>query len=243
MTKELLSELLKDLLRENSRIYVPGMGSFFAEIMPAVIVDGGNTINPPYKKVYFRSNETWNDGLLERSYAQKSSLEIEVSKEKIERFVREFKKELNAKKSVDLPGMGIMRATNEKSYFFVADDDLDLYSDAFGLEPISLKRILYSSDRERAPERGATVTEKRDDRKDESREPVIIQRRERDSDDIDDDQEREGRRLGRTGIILICVAAAILLIAVAIFLLIYFDSPILDKLLYTKEELRLLRGR
>ena len=190
---------------------MPGMGSFFADVMSAAIVDGGNTINPPYKKVYFRSNETWNDGLLENSYAKRSSLDIEVARHKIESFVKEFKKELNAKKAVDLPGMGIMRATNEKNYFFVADSDLDLYSDAFGLEPISLKKILYS-EREITPERSSVVSD---------RVERVVKKR---------------RKLSKTGIILICVAAAILLIAVAIFLLIYFDSPILDKLLYTKEE-------
>ena len=218
MTTELLSELLKDLLRENSRIYVPGMGSFFADVMSAAIVDGGNTINPPYKKVYFRSNETWNDGLLENSYAKKSSLDVEVAKEKIESFVKEFKKELNAKKAVDLPGMGIMRATNEKNYFFVADPELDLYSDAFGLEPISLKKILYS-EREITPERSSVVSD---------RVERVVKKR---------------RKLSKTGIILLWVAAAIVLIAIVFFLLIYFDSPILDKLLYTEEELRLLRGR
>ena len=37
------------------------------------------------------------------------------------------------------PGLGRLRATKENNLFFVADEDLDIYPDGFGLEPISLK--------------------------------------------------------------------------------------------------------
>ena len=37
------------------------------------------------------------------------------------------------------PGLGRLRATKENNFFFVADEDLDIYPQGFGLEPISLK--------------------------------------------------------------------------------------------------------
>lgn len=168
MTIELLSELLRDLLRENDRVYLPGMGTFFAEVMPASITDGGNKIKPAYKKVYFRGTERWNDGLLESNYAQRTSLELDVAKKKIEIFTEGLIEELNQKKSMEFPGFGIMRATDEKNYFFVPDPDLDLYGDAFGLEPISLKKIRSSdvgSDREERGERGERREEKGEERR------------------------------------------------------------------------------
>ena len=41
--------------------------------------------------------------------------------------------------TVVLPGLGRLRATRENHFFFVADEDLDIYPEGLGLEPISLK--------------------------------------------------------------------------------------------------------
>lgn len=229
MTTELLSDLLRDLLRENDRVFLPGMGTFFAEVMPASITNNGNTINPPYKKIYFRSTETWNDGVLENSYAEKSSLDFEVARKKIEVFIKEFIKELNIKKSVDLPGLGIMRSTKEKNYFFVAEDGLDLYNDAFGLEPISLKKIIYS-------DRDNIETEPKQSYQHSSSEYNEYEKRQK-------KQRRQKRkRLSKGWIIAISIIGALLLLVAIFLLLVYLESPLLDKLLYSDEELRLLRG-
>jgi hypothetical protein len=54
-------------------------------------------------------------------------------------FVSELKSVLHLKKTVVFPGLGRLRATKENNVFFVADEDLDIYPDGFGLEPVSLK--------------------------------------------------------------------------------------------------------
>ncbi|MBP5234777.1 MAG: hypothetical protein J6Z20_02215, partial [Bacteroidales bacterium] len=57
----------------------------------------------------------------------------------VEDFLEEKKDVLNQKKTIIFPGLGRLRATRENNFFFVADEDLDIYPDGFGLEPISLK--------------------------------------------------------------------------------------------------------
>ena len=37
------------------------------------------------------------------------------------------------------PGLGRLRATKENTFFFIADEDLDIYPYGVGLEPVSLK--------------------------------------------------------------------------------------------------------
>ena len=54
-------------------------------------------------------------------------------------FVSELRSVLHTKKTVVFPGLGRLRATKENNVFFVADEELDIYPDGFGLEPISLK--------------------------------------------------------------------------------------------------------
>ena len=46
---------------------------------------------------------------------------------------------LKEKKTVHFPGLGRLRATKENNFFFIPDEDLDIYPAGFGLAPISLK--------------------------------------------------------------------------------------------------------
>lgn len=139
MNLKTLSRLLKELLLTNDRVSLPGMGSFIAELAPSVFSDRAMVIHPPFRRILFRTSEIWNDGLLEDHFAREMMLDIDVAREKIQEFLKEFKTELNSKKSVVLPELGTMRATDQKDYFFVASKDLFIYPDAYGLEPINIK--------------------------------------------------------------------------------------------------------
>ncbi len=141
MDLETLSRLLKELLLVNDRVSLPGMGSFIAELAPSVFSDRATVIHPPYRRILFRTSEVWNDGLLENLYASEIVKEPESVKGEIEHFVREFKNNLNIEKSIRLPGFGTMRATDQKDYFFVADKDLFIYPDGYGLEPLNIRPL------------------------------------------------------------------------------------------------------
>ena len=138
MDIDLLSKMVKELILDNDRVALPGLGSFVAEIVPSTFSDKGYTINPPYRRLYFRSRPDQGDELT-KLYARANSIEIEIADRIIKDFVAELKTILFAKKTVIFPGLGRLRATKENAVFFVADEDLDIYPAGFGLEPISLK--------------------------------------------------------------------------------------------------------
>ncbi len=144
MDLENLSRLLKELLFVNDRVSLPGMGSFIAELAPSVFSDRATVIHPPYRRILFRTSEVWNDGLLEGLYGSETGKEPEIVKSEIGHFVREFKNSLNIEKSIRLPGFGTMRATDQKDYFFVADKDLFIYPEGYGLEPLNIKPLTKS---------------------------------------------------------------------------------------------------
>ena len=54
-------------------------------------------------------------------------------------FLAEMKEVLKVRKTVVFPGLGRLRATRENHFFFVADEDLDIYPEGLGLAPLSLK--------------------------------------------------------------------------------------------------------
>ncbi len=138
MDIDLLSKMVKELILDNDRVVLPGLGCFVAETVPAYFSDKGYTINPPYRKLYFRARPDEGDALV-RFYAKSNDLSYEVAEKIIRDFVAELKSVLHVKKAVVFPGLGRLRATKENNIFFIADEDLDIYPEGFGLEPISLK--------------------------------------------------------------------------------------------------------
>lgn len=115
------------------------MGSFMAEVMPASVSDRGMVINPPYRRLYYRFSEKSNDKLLINLYAERENISVEEAESRMVIFLREFREELNREKLVVFPGLGRMKASISNEYFFIADEDIDLYPDGLGLEPIRMK--------------------------------------------------------------------------------------------------------
>ena len=138
MDIDLLSKMVKELILDNDRVVLPGLGSFVAEIVPSTFSDKGYTINPPYRRLYFRSKPDEGDGLV-KFYAGTNNIDQTMAERIIRDFVAELKTLLHTRKTVVFPGLGRLRATKENNVFFVADEDLDIYPAGFGLEPVSLK--------------------------------------------------------------------------------------------------------
>ena len=115
------------------------MGSFMAEVMPASVSDRGMVINPPYRRLYYRFSEKSNDKLLINLYAERENISVEEAESRMVIFLREFREELNREKVVVFPGLGRMKASISNEYFFIADEDIDIYPDGLGLEPIRMK--------------------------------------------------------------------------------------------------------
>lgn len=134
-----LSRLLKELILTHDRVSLPGMGSFMAELAPSVFSDRALVIHPPFRRLLFRTSEAWNDELLENLYAQEMKIDLLDAKGRIQSFLNSFKNELNSKKILIIPDFGTMKATDQNDYFFVAEKELFIYPDAYGLEPINVK--------------------------------------------------------------------------------------------------------
>ena len=145
MDIDLLSKMVKELILDNDRVVLPGLGCFVAEMVPSTFSDKGYTINPPYRKLYFRAKPDEGDALT-KFYAKTNKVEMEVADKIIIDFVSELKSVLFTKKTVIFPGLGRMRATKENNVFFISDEELDIYPAGFGLEPISLKTHQESSE-------------------------------------------------------------------------------------------------
>ena len=276
MEINLFSKCIKELIVENDRVDVPYLGTFVAEMMPASYSDRQTTINPPYRRMTFhKADITLADGhLLLDKVRKELGVSLDQAGVELGWCLSRLCSELEGRKICKLPGLGVMRANARNEFFFVSDDDLDIWPDGIGFEPISIKVAEKMPDQvghdeknqaghdelnqaghdevdqvghdvkagERGPGGDFAVSE-RPERDSETQNRVWEARRgEEMPDQVGHDAERERRRMRPWVIALISVAAVVVLFVAACYLFTEEMSPILDPLLYSKEELELLRG-
>ena len=139
MDIDLLAKMIRDVVLEKDEVALPGLGVFVAEFVPASFSDKGFTINPPYKRLSFRQEVNAGDDTLIRMYAEANNIGEDAAARIVNDFLAGLKDILMVRKAVVFPELGKLRATRENNFFFIADENLDIYPEGFGLEPVSLK--------------------------------------------------------------------------------------------------------
>lgn len=139
MDIDLLAKMIRDVVLEKDEVALPGLGVFVAEFVPASFSDKGFTINPPYKRLSFRQEVNAGDDTLIRMYAEANNIGEDAAARIVNDFLSGLKDILMVRKAVVFPELGKLRATRENNFFFIADENLDIYPEGFGLEPVSLK--------------------------------------------------------------------------------------------------------
>ena len=282
----MFSKCVRDLIVENDRVAVPHLGVFSAMMMPASYSDRQTTIHPPYRKMQFHKEDvSIQDGAL---LLDKIGAETGVSQEQagveLGWCLSRLCSELEGRKSCKLPGLGTMRANARNEFFFVPDEDLDIWPDGLGFEPISIKVSERVSEPEPelnpepepavevetvAEEVPAAVPESElnpelelnpepepelHDALEEPKEPkeskgpeetlpsgdFVFSRKQEWSARPEEYERMYGRRMHPLWVVAMVVGVLLILFVAASYLFTEEMSPILDRLLYTKEELKLL---
>lgn len=143
--------MIGKLIVDYDQVGLPGVGTFVAEVLPASFSDRGYTINPPYRRLSFHPSRT-EDSLLIDLYAEVNEVSRDTAKAIVVQFLTELKAVLKDRKTITLPGLGRLRATRENNFFFVPDEDLDIYAEGCSLKPVSLKNHQTSSSTSRTAE-------------------------------------------------------------------------------------------
>lgn len=278
MDIDFLAKMVKELLLDNDKVALPGLGSFVAEMAPSVFSDRGYTINPPYRKLSFRENVEQDD-LLVKFFAVSAGITEDESRTVLTAFIAEMRDVLNRQKTIIFPELGRLRATKENNYFFVADEDMDIYPDGLGLEPVSLKahsqpeqemagKMVPEKTRETVPEMSREIVPEKAEPVEDSEVDVVESAEEdvpevagsgnedeKSGDGISDvdarpDEgyvEEAGGKKGpgkgaRIALIVVCTVVALAVVALGVFILLAHLCPdFIDSILYTEEELEILR--
>ena len=221
MDIDLFSDIVKDLILDNDEVTLPGLGTFVSELMPSTFSDKGYTINPPYRRLSFRQRWREDDSLLADFYSRTNGIDKSQAAGIVGECISGLKETLQSKKLVVLPGLGRLRATKENAFFFIADEDLDIYPYGFGLEPVSLKT------HEETPEEVTAVVK-------ELQEALT-------ADDAVKVEEKTVARRKKPWLAATLWIAASVILFLGLFMLFARIAPDLtDKILYSEEELRII---
>ena len=279
MDIDLLAKMVKEAILDHDTVTLPGVGCFVAELVPSTFSDKGYTINPPYRRLYFspkQGGDTYLVGLYARDNEE---VDADMATRILTEFLAEMKEVLKVKKTVVFPGLGRLRATRENHFFFVADEDLDIYPEGLGLAPLSLKTHVETPEEvatavaglaeliEEIPGQAGNDEEEPEPVPEPVEGPVedepVPEKIEEIPDQVGNDEEEQvaeeispraalgrndneaalgrndkSRKFWRVVLIVLCVLVGLLLI----FVLLNRLAPgLLDPLLYSKEELQILR--
>ena len=264
MNIDLLSKMVGELILDNDEVALPGVGTFVAEIMPSTFSDKGYTINPPYRRLSFRQRESQDNRLVEL-YARSNDVDMEAAASIMGSFLKELKETLKVRKTIVFPGLGRLRATRENNFFFIPDEDLNIYPEGFGLEPVSLKTHVETEDEMRE---AVASLQKIIGETAEAPEEIPVEAEEPAVEEIPASGEVPakveelvaeeipvfGEDVGTVGehsriqrrrrlIWIVCIVLLAAAVLLGVFVLLAHVAPnFIDSILYTREELDIIRG-
>ena len=288
MDIDLLAKMVKEAILDHDAVTLPGVGCFVAELMPSTFSDKGYTINPPYRRLYFSPKQGTDTYLVDLYARDNEEVDTDMATRILTEFLSEMKEVLKVKKTVVFPGLGRLRATRENHFFFVADEDLDIFPEGLGLAPLSLKTHVETPEEVATavaglaeiiaePEAEAEIPEqvRNDEPTPEPEpekepepapepepepvvEPVPEQKAEELPDQVGNDEKEEipgqarndeetvgndkVKKPSRKWLKVLLIVLGVLLALLVVFVILSRIAPgLLDPLLYSKEELQVLR--
>lgn len=138
-------ELIKHieiLLLENDCVIVPGLGGFIAHNRPAVFCNETNEFYPPLRTIGFNPQLIMNDGLLVQSYMQAYNTDFPDATRKIEKIVDQLKEEIYQQGQVELGHIGTLYYNVRGVYEFEPRKDTFFTPSLYGLDKITLPRLV-----------------------------------------------------------------------------------------------------
>ncbi len=249
-----LSNLLRQLLSENDKVSLPGMGHFVIVDIPSELINGGKAITPPSRKIVFESSNGDSDKLLVSAYGKEKGISESDAAKELSELLRQFKKELVDNAGAEIPGFGRITFGAGGSFVFEADDLFDIAADSYCLEVLSLKMmneqqlveeefVIDSMDIEMADSEEneqldelKNVDDSEPEESAEQEKPAEIVEQPIQETPVAEPEKRKCRWL-------LWVAAFVgilIILVILIFLLKEELMPLLEKLLYSKEELEIL---
>ncbi len=253
-----LSDLLRQLIMEHDSVSLPGMGCFTVVETPSELLNEGRMITPPLKKIVFDSSDSIQDNLLVQQYARLKNIPEKEASAEVADLLRQMKKELVDNAKVVIPDFGTLCFGASGSFVFEAAAEFDFESDSYCLETLLLQKRSEIGDIEVVDDEAADsmfesveveeTAEVEEIAKIEGTIEIEETVAEEEVKKIEDAEEiadaGDVEKNGGAGKLLIwfgIVVGLFILLVIVIFLFKDALMPVLEQLLYSEEELEILK--
>lgn len=236
MTIESFTSCLEEFIMEHDRLLVPGLGAFTAGLQAATISDNGFTINPPYRKLEFIYGEDLGIGENEQYdylYSIKEKMDLEKVREELAEIISEIKREVEVNSLVELPGLGKLRSLGDGHLFFVMDKDAQIYPEGFALSSVSLKNRVSG-----IPEVVEAVAERHNEAETSETAEGAVSKEQKVADGL----ARKKKKMPVVVKVILWLLGIALLLLAGFMALAYFCPDFIDTLLYSPDEIELLKA-
>ncbi len=136
-----VSAYLKELLYEQDRVFLPGLGTFVTQAQEARRDPLGGTIAPPTKIVQFNASLFYDDGSLKRELAKEYNVSQKVSARLVNEYVQRLKRRLTRHREARITGLGIL-AYDQSGQIQFNPNKTNFRADVFGLPNVNAQLLI-----------------------------------------------------------------------------------------------------
>ncbi|MBR3303117.1 MAG: hypothetical protein IKI67_02900 [Bacteroidales bacterium] len=240
MNVELLSKVFREVIMRYGELILPFMGSVELIDVPANFSEDGMVVCPPSKRLSFNNFNLNSNNNLAEVYSSFANLPLLEARAEVAGQVEQIRKLLAEKGSFSIDGFATLSYSASNGYSVEADPSFELSTDTYGLDKIEFERQQRSAEPMQEQEKNSvqeSVQQQEEEIK--KKEPV----KEIKADKKESSKRQKEQRLNPAIKALMWVAIIVALIALLLFIVIFFKEPLmplLEKLLYTKEELEII---
>lgn len=257
MNVELLSKVFREVIMRYGELILPFMGSVELIDVPANFSEDGMVVCPPSKRLSFNNFNLNSNNNLAEVYSSFANLPLLEARAEVAGQVEQIRKLLAEKGSFSIDGFATLSYSASNGYSVEADPSFELSTDTYGLDKIEFERQQRGVAEPMQEQEKNSVQESvqqpvKEQEKNSVQEPVKQQEeeikkkepvKEIKADKKESSKRQKEQRLSPAIKALMWVAIIVALIALLLFIVIFFKEPLmplLEKLLYTKEELEII---
>lgn len=251
MNSEFLSGLFRDIILREGELILPFMGSILLEDVPASFSEDGMVVTPPSKKLVFNNYNLSSNDILLNEYAKRREISRFAAKQALYKDLEELRTQAEKEGVLTLEGFGTFRFTDREGYTVDPAPGFVISTDTFGLTAVDLNEDVAEPQPVAEESVAETVEEEITEVPVEETvsepvvEPVAEKVAEVPAEETIEKEEKKPIKKKRSSaskaLITIVVIIVVLLVAAAL-IYIFRDSlrPILEEILYSDEELKII---
>lgn len=236
-----LSSLFRKIVLRDGELILPFMGAIRLEDVPASFSEDGMVVCPPAKKLAFDNYNLSSNDILLNEYALQREISRMAAKKALYKDLEDLRAKVEKEGSYTLEGFGTFLFDKENGYSVDPAPGFEISTETFGLSTLDL-RDKPEPEPEPIPEpEPEPVTEPEPIPEPE---PVIEPVSEPVPEPVPEPvAEEPAKKKSRSSKVLLILLTILAILVILVLLILIFKEelrPILEKILYSKEELEIL---